>query len=142
MLDKLFHRPLLPVTTAVVLSGILWGLGCALRSRDGMGLVSVWGGSLMTVGRISGPVGAIIGRLIGRSTWDEQKAGGFLGIILGLLFGLTIGVLTSRCAYEPMRHSLNLSQSQARNIAGVIGGLFSGAAVGLVATYLPLGRHR
>lgn len=136
-MEKLFRGPLLPVTTGVVLSGIVWGLLCSVYAKGGADFLSVWSGSLMTAGRISGPVGAIIGRLAGRDFWDEKMAN-ILGIGLGLLFGITIGVLISHCAYEPIRHSLPLSQSQTRNIAGVIGGLVSGVAVGLVAVYLPL----
>ena len=135
MLDRFFRRPLLPVTTVVVLAGIVWGLACSAYGGTG-GLLPVWRGSLLTAGRISGPVGAIIGRLVGRNFWEERGANVF-GIGLGLLFGLTLGVLISHCVYEPMRHSLPLSHSQAKNIAGVIGGLFGGAAVGLVAAYLP-----
>ncbi|NOT58333.1 MAG: hypothetical protein HOP18_27335 [Deltaproteobacteria bacterium] len=123
MLDKLFRGPLFPVTTSVVL---------------GISLLSFWCGELAmwtTIGRVSGPVGAIFGRMIARDFWDEKQAN-VVGIGLGLLCGLTVGVLIGQCAEGVLVHSLSFRPTHAKNLGGAIGGVVSAMLVGVAARVL------
>ncbi len=124
MLDKLFRAPLFLVTTSVVLGVSLLSLWC--------GDLALWTTTVTTIGRVSGPVGAIVGRMIARHFWDEQRAN-VVGIGLGLLCGLTIGVLIGQCTQGILEHSLSFRPTHAKNLAGVIGGLVSGMLIGVVA---------
>jgi hypothetical protein len=127
MLEKLFRGPFFMVTTSVVLGASVWSLGC--------GEISTWTTTITTVGRISGPVGAIFGRIVARNFWDE-KMSNVLGISLGLLCGLTIGVLIGQCMEGWLEHSLSFRHTHAKNLAGVIGGVLSGTLIGVVASFL------
>jgi hypothetical protein len=127
MLEKLFRGPLLIVTTSVVLGAGALSLLC--------GEVSAWTTTVTTVGRVSGPVGAIFGRIVARNFWDE-KISNVVGIGSGLLCGLTIGVLIGRCTEEWLEHSLSFRPTHAQNLAGVIGGLLSGLLIGVAAGFL------
>ena len=127
MLDKLFHGPLFIVTTSVILGVTAWSLLC--------GEISTWTTTVTTIGRISGPVGAVFGRLNARHFWDE-KMSNVLGIGLGLLCGLTIGVFIGQCMEGLLEHSLSFRHTHAKNLAGVIGGVLSGTLIGVVASFL------
>jgi hypothetical protein len=124
MLDKLFHGPLLIVTMSVVLGVSLLSLWC--------GQIATWATTVTTIGRVSGPVGAICGRVIARNFWDE-KISNVVGIGLGLLCGLTIGVLIGQCTEGWLEHSMSFRPTHAKNLAGVMGGLVSGMLIGVVA---------
>ncbi len=140
MLAKLFHGPLLKITMLVVLSGIGLGVVCGMRAYDASFLV-VWAASLQPAGYISGPVGAIIGRLIGKD-FGAETLGTTLGLALGLLFGLTFGVLVSRCLFEQIQGSWGWDYRRAWNVSGLVGGIFSGGLVGIVASFLAMKKSR
>ena len=127
MLDKLFHGPLLIVTASVVLGASILSLLC--------GEIAIWATTVTTIGRVSGPVGAIFGRIIARNFWNE-KISNVVGIGLGLLCGLTIGVLIGQCMEGWLEHSLSLRPTHAKNLAGVIGGLLSSLLIGMAASFL------
>lgn len=95
----------------------------------------MWTTTVGTLGRVSGPVGAIFGRIIARNFWDEKRAN-VVGIGLGLLCGLTSGVLISQCGEGVLAHWLSFRPTHAKNLAGVIGGVVSGMLVGVAARFL------
>lgn len=132
MLDKLFHGPLFVVTASVVLGVSILSLVC--------GEIAGWATTVTTIGRVSGPVGAIFGRIIARNFWDE-KMSNVVGIGLGLLCGLTIGVFIGQCTEGWLEHSLSFRPTHAKNLAGVIGGLLSSLLIGMAASFLS-GRNR
>ena len=127
MLDKLFHGPLFIVTASVVLGVSILSLLC--------GEIAIWATTVTTIGRVSGPVGAIFGRIIARNFWNE-KMSNVVGIGLGLLCGLTIGVLVGQCTEGWLEHSLSFRPTHAKNLAGVVGGLLSGLLIGVAANSL------
>lgn len=124
MLDKLFRGPFFLVTTSVVLGASILSLRC--------GEMATWATTVTTIGRVSGPVAAIFGRVIARHFWDEKRAN-VVGIGLGLLGGLTVGVLIGQCTKGLLEDSLSFRPTHAKNLAGVIGGLASGLLIGVGA---------
>jgi hypothetical protein len=130
MLDKLFHGPLFIVTASVVLGVSILSLVC--------GEIAVWATTVTTIGRVSGPVGAIFGRIIARNFWNE-KMSNVVGIGLGLLCGLTIGVFIGQCMEGWLEQSLSFRPTHAKNLSGVIGGLLSSLLIGVVARFLSVG---
>jgi hypothetical protein len=127
MLEKLLRGPLFIITTSVVFGVSIWSLL--------YGEISTWTTTVTTIGRVSGPVGAIFGRIIAGNFWDE-KMSNVLGIGLGLLCGLTIGVLIGQCTEGWLEHSLSFRHPHAKNLAGVIGGVLSAMLIGVVASFL------
>ena len=135
MLEKLFRGRLLVVTAGVVFGAGALSLLC--------GELSTWASAVTTIGRVSGPVGAVFGRIVARNFWGE-KMSNVAGIGLGLLCGLTAGVLAGRCVEGWLEHSLSFRPTHAKNLAGVVGGLLSALLIGVAAGFLSArdGRNR
>jgi hypothetical protein len=127
MLEKLFYGPLFIITASLILGVSVVSFLC--------GEIATWATSVPTIGRVSGPVGAIFGRIIARNFLDE-KMSNVLGIGLGLLCGLTIGVLIGQCLEGWLEHSLSFRQVHAKNVAGAIGGVLSAMLIGVGASFL------